>query len=125
MSHQGFTLKIKTWFAVEFIGDEFFYFGRYRYSPIDVQHITPARTGDRRFTLSFYHAHDPEGVRDTVYESQTLERGGQFHLARCYERQPVRIMHMFEIDWDWLIDRFGLRGVDQKENVTRNSSFNR
>ena len=79
MEHESlrFTLRERFWYAVEFIGEEFGDQIR-SYSPIRVDEVVCENSGRRLFSLSFYHANYPEGVRDKCYTLQTIEDG---HLS--------------------------------------------
>ena len=112
-----FTMHPRTWYAVEFVGDEYYNLSGYRSSPILVESLTPAANGSRQFELSFYHANYPEGVRDKIYNLQTIERGEHFILCRSIDHNPTRIMHIFEIDWDWLLSRFTIDRPDREQTV--------
>lgn len=112
-----FTLISRTWYAMEFIGDEFFELQGYRFSPILVGSLKPKETGNREFTLSFYHANYPQGVRDKIYDVQTIERGERYILVRTTEHDPVRIMNIFPIDWDWFLAHFPMDRPDREREI--------
>jgi hypothetical protein len=101
-----FTLLERHWYATEFIGDEFGTMFNERNSPIFVESLIPASNGSRKFELHFYHANYPEGVRQKIYTLQTIERGEHFLLTRCVDHVPARLLHFFNIDWEWLSSRF-------------------
>jgi hypothetical protein len=86
-----FVLQRNRWYAVEIIGAEFGAEIR-SYSPIRVDDITPK--GNRRFELQFYHANYPEGVRNKIYELQTLDRNENFILARSVSHKSPRWLLM-------------------------------
>ncbi len=92
------------WYAAELLGEEFGSEIR-SYSPIRVEEIRPK--GGRRFSLAFYHANYTEGVRDKVYELETLERGATFMLARSREHNPARLMLIYPATRTWLREHFG------------------
>ncbi|WP_336365469.1 hypothetical protein [Marinobacter sp. C2H3] len=100
-----FALKKSRWYAAEIIGEEFGAEIR-SYSPIRVDEITPR--GNRRFEVQFYHANYPEGVRNKVYELQTLERSKNFVLARSSPHQPTRWLLIYAITAEWLNKHFGV-----------------
>ncbi len=116
-STSRFTLCPRSWYAMEFVGDEFFEIPGYRSSPIFVESLVPAKSGNRQFTLSFYHANYPEGVRNKIYNLQTIERGERFILVRSTEHNPTRIMHIFAIDWEWLLSRFTIDRPDREREI--------
>lgn len=99
-----FDLKPGRWYAAEFLGEEFGSEIR-SYSPIRVDEVKPK--GGRRFSLAFYHANYPEGVRDKVYELETIERNATFILARSREHSPVRLMLIYSVNSAWLRQHFG------------------
>ena len=103
-----FTLREGRWYACELIGDEF---GDdlCSYSPVKVYSVTPHGSGKRTFTLAFYHANYPQGVRDKEYTMKTIERGKRFMLARSLEHDPPRILQIYDIDAQWLHRHFGVR----------------
>ena len=100
-----FSLKPQFWYAAELIGKEFGPEIR-SYSPLRVDRIIPR--GRRRFSLSFYHAYYPEGVREKVYELETLERNEHFILARSSSHEPPRLILIHGITSDWLARHFGV-----------------
>ena len=105
-----FTLRSGWWYAAELIGDEFGPDSEFRsHSPIRVDAVRPSGGGQRHFTLSFYHANYPEGVRDKTYSLQMLERGERFLLARSLNHTPVRILLIYDISWPWLRSHFGIQ----------------
>lgn len=107
---ERFALQKNRWYAAEIIGEEFGAEIR-SYSPIRVDEITPK--GGRRFELQFYHANYPEGVRNKVYELQTLERSNNFILARSSTHQPVRWFLIYAITSEWLNINFGVASDDR------------
>lgn len=116
-----FTLVPHRWYASELIGEEFGSSIR-SYSPIRVDQITP--NGGRKFSLAFYHANYPEGVRDKVYDLQTLERNSFFILARSTSHDPGRLMLIHTITAGWLRQHFGvamLETDDVQGWLTRNA----
>ena len=106
-----FTLREGRWYACELIGDEF---GDdlCSYSPIKVYAVKPHGKGNRQFTLAFYHANYPAGVRDKEYTMRTLERGTRFILAKSLDHDPPRILQIYEIDIPWLQRHFAMRPVE-------------
>lgn len=105
ISMDRFALQKSRWYAAEIIGEEFGSEIR-SYSPIRVDEITPK--GNRKFELKFYHANYPEGVRNKVYELQTLERNKNFVLARSSFHQPTRWLLIYAITTEWLNNHFGV-----------------
>lgn len=115
-----FSLQKNCWYAAEIIGEEFGSEIR-SYSPIRVEKIT--LKGTRKFDLNFYHANYTEGVRDKVYEFQTVERNKHFVLARSTSDQPVRWFLIYAISSDWLNKHFGIatdEGLDVETWLERN-----
>ncbi len=104
-----FTLQPGQWYACELIGDEFDE-DKCSYSPIKVLKVEPGKTGNRTFALHFYHANYPEGVRDKVYQLQTIEWGRSLLLARSLEHDPPRFLQVYEISVEWVTRHF--RGAD-------------
>jgi len=100
-----FTLEPRRWYASELIGEEFGSEIR-SCSPIRVDQVTPK--GGRRFSLAFYHASYPAGVRAKVYDLQTLERNSRFMLVRSASHRPVRLMLIHTITSGWLRLNFGV-----------------
>ena len=118
---ERFALEKHRWYAAEIIGEEFGAEIR-SYSPIRVDGITPK--GGREFELQFYHANYPEGVRDKVYELQTLERNKNFILARSSSHNPVRWFVIYSITLEWLHKHFGVvarEGLDVKTWLEQNA----
>lgn len=118
---ERFTLQKHRWYAAEIIGEEFGAEIR-SFSPIRVEDIAPK--GDRKFELHFYHANYPEGVRDKVYELQTLERNKNFILARSSSLHPVRWFLIYPVTLEWLNKHFGvadLTGSDVQTWLERNA----
>ena len=104
-----FTLNNETWYACEFIGDEF-QEDCCSYSPIKVRDVVPLRTGGGKFRLAFYHANYPAGVREKEYELAMIERGQTFLLAKSVEHDPPRILQIYDIDWNWVVRHFHASG---------------
>jgi hypothetical protein len=101
-----FQIKEGIWYACEFIGDEFNE-DCCSYSPIRVDEIKPLKSGSRRFSLNFYHANYPEGVRDKCYTLQTIERGESFIIAKSIEHNdPARLLQIYEINGAWMKRHF-------------------
>jgi hypothetical protein len=116
-----FVLQKNRWYAAEIIGEEFGAEIR-SYSPIRVDNLKPK--GNRKFELQFYHANYPEGVRQKVYELQTLERNRCFLLARSTSHQPVRWFLIYPITSDWLNKHFDIatdEGLDAEMWLERNA----
>lgn len=106
---------------MELLGEEFGSEIR-SYSPIRVDKITPH--GGRKFSLAFYHANYPEGVRDKVYDLETLERNQTFISARSVSHNPVRLMLVYAITGEWLREHFGIvisESEDPQAWLTRNA----
>lgn len=117
-----FTLERGTWYACEFIGDEFDE-DRCSYSPIRIKEISPLKTGRGLIRLDFYHANYPEGVRDKSYELVMLERGSRYILAISRNHDPARVMQIYDIDWLWMNRHFpvtGDRSVEIQSWLSRN-----
>ncbi len=108
-----FVLEPGCWYAAELIGEEFGSEIR-SYSPIRVEEVQP-KSG-RRFSLTFYHANYPEGVRDKVYELDTIEQCPTFLLARSREHSPARLMLIYPVERAWLHEHFGA-DVAESEDV--------
>ena len=106
------TLKPGHWYAAELIGEEFGSEIR-SYSPIRVDEVRPR--GGRGFSLAFYHANYPEGVRDKVYELETIERTATFILARLREHSPSRLMLIYPVTSAWLREHFGATVADDED----------
>lgn len=100
-----FTLQPRKWYACELIGDEFSQ-NICSHSPIRIDAVEPKKAGNRTFSLHFWHANYPEGVRNKVYELQTVERGRTFLLARSMEHDPPRFLLIYEITAEWLSRHF-------------------
>ena len=115
------SLEPGRWYATELLGEEFGDEIR-SCSPIRVDEITPR--GRRKFSLAFYHAGYPEGVRDKVYELETVERNAMFILARSLSHSPVRLMLIYTVTRAWLREHFGI-SVSESEDpqawLTRNA----
>lgn len=109
------TLEAGRWYAAELLGEEFGSEIR-SYSPVRVAGIT--RRGGRRFSLTFYHANYPEGVRDKVYELETIERNTAFILARSLSHRPVRLILIHPITGGWLREHFGVSISDSEDAQT-------
>lgn len=106
---------------MELLGEEFGDEIR-SYSPIRVEEITPH--GGRRFSLAFYHANYPEGVRRKVYELETVERNTVFILARSLSHSPVRLLLIHAITGGWLREHFGINIAELEDAqawLTRNA----
>ena len=78
------------------------------YSPIRVLDIIPAKSGQRKFTLDFYHAAYPEGVQGKSYKLETIERGEHFILAKTTskEHDPTRFVLIYNVSYEWLEKHF-------------------
>jgi len=113
-----FTLWPRSWYAAELIGDEFGDELR-SYSAIRVESVSPSRSGERRLDLIFYHANYPDGVRNKTYSLQTIERGRRFLLARSLQHDPVRLLLIYDISWDWLNSHFGIEPQNGSADVQR------
>ena len=108
-----FRLEPRRWYAAELLGEEFGSEIR-SYSPIRVEEIRPK--GGRRFSLTFYHANYPEGVRSKVYELETIERSVTFILARSRQHSPARLMLIYSVTSAWLREHCGAT-VSESEDV--------
>ncbi len=100
------------WYAMELLGEEFGDEIR-SYSPIRVEEITAH--GGRRFSLAFYHANYPEGVRSKAYELETLERNRAFILARSASHRPIRLLLIHTVTRAWLKEHFGISVADSED----------
>ena len=112
-----FTLEINRWYACELVGDEFDN-DKCSYSPIRVLSLETSGTGKRVFSLGFYHANYPEGVRDKLYTLQTIERGRTYILARSTAHDPTRFLLCYDIDWEWLTRHFKVE-PEKQANIQR------
>ena len=104
-----FTLEIGKWYACEMIGDEFsdvHSADQCSYSPIKIHSIMPTGSGNRFFSLHFYHANYPGGVRDKTYNLRMIERGANMLLACSTEHDPARILQIYEITPEWVMTHF-------------------
>lgn len=109
------------WYAMELLGEEYGPSVR-SYSPIRVDEITPR--GGRRFSLAFYHANYPEGVRSKVYDLETIERNRTFILARSLSHSPARFTLIYAVTSTWLEEHFGIsisESEDPQAWLTRNA----
>jgi hypothetical protein len=116
---QRFTLHIDRWYAAEIIGDAFHEEGLRSYSPIRVDAVEPLGEGRRQFELLFFHLNYPAGVQSKRYKLQTLERGARYLLARCTEQDPVRILLIHEISWNWMEQHFPPSRSDGEPDLQR------
>ncbi|MCX7003273.1 MAG: hypothetical protein NTV22_08375 [bacterium] len=117
--HGLFTIRPDCWYAAEIIEDRDGSYGEDRsYSPILVTSIVPARNGQRRFELAFYHANYPQGVQDKVYLLRTLVRSDHFILARSVRHTPVRDLLIYDITWQWLHAHFGVQQPADCDDIT-------
>jgi len=105
-------LELRRWYAAELIGEEFGSEIR-SYSAIRVDAVRPS--GDGRLSLAFYHANYPQGVRDKVYELETIERTATFILARSREHSPSRLMLIYPVTSAWLREHFGATVADDED----------
>ena len=96
-----FSLEPNRWYAAEIIGEEFAETIR-SHSPIKVRRLMPESKGGRCFSLEFYHANYPEGVRDKIYRLRTIERNKEFMLAVSTEHNPRRYLLIHPISVEWL-----------------------
>jgi hypothetical protein len=96
-----FSLEPNRWYAAEIIGEEFAESIR-SLSPIKVRRLIPESQGGRCFSLEFYHANYPEGVRDKIYRLRTIERNKEFILAVSTEHSPRRYLLIHHINVEWL-----------------------
>ena len=82
----------------------------------DIRNRILSRTVAGCSELDFYHANYPEGVREKRYTLQTIERGERFLLARSVEHNPVRILQIYDINYEWIVRHFtGL--VPDREDI--------
>jgi hypothetical protein len=103
-----FTLEHGKWYACQFFGDFFKGFeAQCSYAPIKVEEVRPM--GNRKYELHFYHANYPAGVKDKVYELQTIERGQSFILAKTTEKEDPRFLRITTISAEWISKHFGQR----------------
>lgn len=100
-----FTIEANRWYACELIGDEFEE-DICSYSPIKILRLETLAHGDRTLSLHFYHANYPEGVRDKLYNLRTIERGEKFFLAKSLDHNPVRILQIYDISYEWVVRHF-------------------
>ena len=100
------------WYALELLGEEFGDDIR-SYSPIRVEEVTPR--GGRGFSLAFYHASYPEGVRSKVYELETLERNAAFIVARSVSHSPTRLMLIHTLTRAWLKEHFDITVAESED----------
>lgn len=108
-----FTLQVGQWYACEIIGDEFAE-DKCCYSPIKVLKVEPDKSGNRTFTMHFYHANYPEGVRNKSYRLQTIERGRSLLLARSLDHDPPRFLQVYEITAEWVVRHFHMSVPDSE-----------
>ena len=101
---ERFTLVVGNWYAVEIhegsVGENC------SYSPILIEGIIPAGSGKRVFSLSFYHAAYPEGVRDKIYTLKTIERTEQHLLSLSMDHEPNRYLLISPISWQWMREHY-------------------
>ena len=125
-----FILENNKWYACTLISESFtFEVDRCTYSPIRILAIESSPEHKDIFTLTFYHANYPEGVRTKVYELQTLERGQSLLFARCLGYEQARFMMIYNLTKKWLLYHFPMLTIDQddiqewlEENI-RNNRF--
>lgn len=118
---ERFSLEPNCWYAAELFSEEFGSAVR-SYSPIRIDRVTPK--GGRKFELAFYHANYPEGVRDKVYDLETVERNRYFAIVRSVSHEPARFMLIYCVTTDWLLCHFGVTvrdGEDAQTWLTRNA----
>jgi hypothetical protein len=112
---ERFTLQTGQWYAAEIIGDEFGEELR-SFSPLRIDAIASTGKGLRQFTLSFYHANYPEGVRDKVYTLRTIERTARYLLALSTTHNPSRVLLISDISWEWMRSHFRTdRPIDSQD----------
>ncbi|MFA3793190.1 hypothetical protein AB6T38_18935 [Aliiglaciecola sp. SL4] len=99
------TLEPGKWYAAEILSEEFSDSIR-SYTPIKIRNLTSHGGGKRIFTLEFYHANYPSGVREKIYELRTLERNRNFILAVSTENKPKRTFLIHSISIEWLNRHF-------------------
>jgi len=68
--------------------------------------MKPHSSGARTFTLEFYHANYPSGVRDKAYSLTTIERNKEYILAVSNDHDPKRTLLIFPITNEWLKTHF-------------------
>ncbi|MFC0444222.1 hypothetical protein ACFOD1_02800 [Pseudidiomarina halophila] len=99
------SLENGEWYAMEIIGDEF---GREvrHYSPIKIISVKPLKSGKSFFTMQFYHANYPEGVRNKAYTLKTIQRCENFLLAKKNGSSTMRYLLIFELSVEWFEKHF-------------------
>ena len=118
-----FSLEPNRWYATEIIGEEFEKTIR-SYSPIKVRRLVPESKGSRCFSLEFYHANYPEGVRNKLYRLRTIERNKEFMLAVSTEHNPRRYLLIYPISIEWLKSNFCVdveSGISAEDWLERNA----
>ncbi len=107
LNRERFTLNESEWYAAEIISEEFESKIR-SYSPIKVLRLETKKSGRSLFSLHFYHANYPAGVRDKVYELKMVERTPSFILAKTTEHPVTRYLLIYAIGGDWLRKHFDI-----------------
>ena len=116
---KSFRVRKDYWYACELIGDLFSkQTDQCSYSPIKIYDIKPHKTGNRKFTLLFFHANYPWGVQDKEYRLQTLERGETFILAKSTQHDSTRVLLIYEITNTWIKKHFP--SYDPQDNEIQN-----
>ena len=103
-----FNLKLKRWYACQFLGDEFnaTELCILAPSPIRIEQVQPLESGERTFKLAFFHANYPQGVQGKEYTLQTIHRGENCLLARSLEHRPPRFLYLTDLPLEWLKHHF-------------------
>lgn len=115
LKQERFVLNENGWYAVEIIGEEFESEIR-SYTPIKVHRIETKNSGRGLFSLHFYHANYPGGVRDKIYNMQMVERARSFILAKTIGHGVTRYLLIYAIDATWLRKHFNV-GLGKTEEV--------
>lgn len=107
------------WYACEFIGPEFAAEKDLAsYSPIRVEAVQGHKSGDHRLRLGFHHANYPAGVQGKEYELTVLVRVPGLLIARSVDHQPVRVLQIYRITWEWMDRHFpGLPRREERETL--------
>jgi hypothetical protein len=88
-------------------------------TPIFVLDVEPLKMGSRKMRLKFFHATYMAGMQGKTYELKTLERGGNFILAKSTDHDPTpRILYIHKITWEWLENRLGIKKNPQDNDIT-------
>jgi hypothetical protein len=118
-----FTLQADTWYACEFIGDEFDK-DACSCSPIKVHEFAPAKTGKRIYSLHFYQANYPEGVREQQYTLRITNRGQSILLAKSLLGKTQQFLLIHAITPEWVSERFNIllsHTIDMQDWLEKNA----